>query len=453
MKYSKILLGVMAILFAFTSCKNDDDVVNAKPITAPLLQNPDGSANYVLQEADKDGTFDTFLWKEAYLGEGLTPTYELQFDLGTGDFSNPKKISDIKMNYYSMKVGDMNQMLREMGTTAGVMNSVQCRVVAKADGVEKASIPVSFLVNRWIYQDEIIVIGLYGTTVGAQEFLPMVNEEGTNKWSITALLDAGTFKFKDNSYRQTTYGKDTENAGKLIEDGGDSFTTLNKVYKITFDSDAMTYTLVESSFPNQLYIVGGWNGWNNTNDDSKNPIPAMMNNNFDGTFDSFINWTGAGGFKMVEIIGLWDPQYGDNSADLANGKLLNDGTSKDIPVAEAGMMFIQADLAKMTWKVTKTEWGIIGDATPHKWDKQTNFDAAKYDTATSTYSMEVDLNVGSIKFRANETWEINFGGVTENDLVGKAKFGGADIKIAEAGTYIIKLQLTSNNYNYSIVKK
>lgn len=452
MKYSKILLGVMAILFAFTSCKNDDDVVNAKPITAPLLQNPDGSANYVLQEADKDGTFDTFLWKEAYLGEGLTPTYELQFDLGTGDFSNPKKISDITKNYYSIKNGDMNQMLREMGTTAGVMNSVQCRVVAKADGVEKASIPVSFLVNRWIYQDEIIVIGLYGTTAGAQGFLPMVNEEGTNKWSITALLDAGTFKFKDNSYRQTTYGKDTENAGKLIENGGDSFTTLNKVYKITFDSDAMTYTLVESSFPNQLYIVGGWNGWNNTNDDSSNPIPAMMNNNLDGTYDSFINWTATGGFKMIETIGIWDPQYADSSAEPGKGTLTKGGDN--IPVAEAGMMFIQADLAKMTWKVTKTEWGIIGDATPKGWGDQTNF--TSFDAVTSTYSFEQDLTKGEIKFRGTSDWAVNFGAIDDahsSDLVGKGKLGGPNIKIAEAGTYIIKLQLTSNNYNYSIVKK
>ncbi|MDC1107026.1 SusE domain-containing protein [Prolixibacteraceae bacterium] len=450
MKYSKILLGVMAILFAFTSCENKDDVVSAKPITAPSIQNPDGSASYVLDPADANGSFDTFLWTEAYLGEGLTPTYELQFDLGTGDFSDPKKISDIEGFYYGMKVSDMNQMLREMGTTAGVLSNIQFRVVAKAGDMVQASTAVSFLVNRYIYQDEIITIGLFGTSVGDQEFMPMVNEAGTNNWSITSLLKEGDFVFKDNSYRQTTFGKDADNDGNLIENGGEKFITMNKVYTITYNGDDLTYTMEESSFPNQLYVVGDWNGWNNSNSGT---IPDELSNNFDGTYDVFMNWTAAGGFKIIETIGSWDPQYADLATDPGNNKLSKGGENISIP--DAGMFFIQADLAAMSWTVTPTVWGIIGSSTPLGWDGQTNFDVANYDATTKTYTMEIDLTAGELKFRGTEDWNINFGSVKGNggDLVGEATIGGDNISITEAGTYVIMLQLASNNYNYSIVKK
>ncbi|QZT35971.1 SusE domain-containing protein [Halosquirtibacter xylanolyticus] len=446
MKYSKILLGVMAILFAFTSCENKDDVGTVKPITAPLIQNPDGSASYVLEEADANGSFDTFLWTDAYLGEGLTPTYELQFDLGTGDFSDPKKISDIDKNYYSIKVGDMNQMLRELGTTAGVLSNIQCRVVAKSGEMVQTSTAVSFLVNRYIYQDEIITIGLYGTSVGEQEFLPMVPNVDRTQWSIITPLEVGNFIFKDNSYRQTTYGVDPDNAGMTIENGGNSITTVAKTYRVTFDLTTKAYTIEDYTFPDNLYVVGSWNNWvNKTVAGPGETLPALMRNVKIGNYEAYVYFADKGGFKFITELGSWDTQYADDSNNPANGNLTLGGG--DIPVVAGGMILITADLIGMKWTTTQTNWGVIGDATPGGWDTDTDL---VVDENTHLLSVTLDLTAGAIKFRANDDWALNYGDADMNGELDQDNDN--NITITDAGNYTITVNFNQYPYTYTLVK-
>jgi hypothetical protein len=53
----------------------------------------------------------------------------------------------------------------------------------------------------------------------------------------------------------------------------------------------------------------------------------------------------------------------------------------------------------------------------------------------------ITLKTGEIKFRANSDWAINWGGTTD-----KLTQGGANIKIADDGTYDIKLYAWADGF-------
>jgi len=84
--------------------------------------------------------------------------------------------------------------------------------------------------------------------------------------------------------------------------------------------------------------------------------------------------------------------------------------------------------------MTKTEWGLIGDATPGGWDNSTPM---TYDPATGLWSVTTTLVNGAFKFRANNSWDINLGGDLNN-----LSYGGDNIPIT-GGTYTITLNLTN----------
>jgi hypothetical protein len=80
-------------------------------------------------------------------------------------------------------------------------------------------------------------------------------------------------------------------------------------------------------------------------------------------------------------------------------------------------------------------WGIIGSATPTSWDSDTNMN---YDLNTKIYSITMNLIVGEIKFRLDDSWGTNFGG-SGGSLVSN----GANIPIPVAGNYTIKCNFDS----------
>ncbi len=70
-----------------------------------------------------------------------------------------------------------------------------------------------------------------------------------------------------------------------------------------------------------------------------------------------------------------------------------------------------------------------------------------YDAATGAWSIQLDLVAGSIKFRANDDWGLNYGDTGADAILEE---GGDNISIPTAGTYLIKLFLDKPDYTYSI---
>ncbi|NNM10281.1 MAG: RagB/SusD family nutrient uptake outer membrane protein, partial [Flavobacteriaceae bacterium] len=90
---------------------------------------------------------------------------------------------------------------------------------------------------------------------------------------------------------------------------------------------------------------------------------------------------------------------------------------------------------------TLSAWGIIGSATPNGWGDP---DEDMYETGTDQYALYLDLVAGEMKFRFDNAWTINLG---DNGADGSLEQDGANIAIAEDGTYFITLDVANLTYS------
>ncbi|RZK12888.1 MAG: hypothetical protein EOO46_01510 [Flavobacterium sp.] len=154
------------------------------------------------------------------------------------------------------------------------------------------------------------------------------------------------------------------------------------------------------------------------------------------------------GFKFSSQANWDGTNYGDDGS--FSGVLSATGENMS---AAAGYYRIEADTDALTYKLTNTSWGVIGNATPGGWENSTPM---TYDSATKKWSVTVAMTAQTApdngwKFRANNGWEINLGDTTVNSTDGTLRYGGDNIGIAASGTYKIELDLSNPRaYKYTI---
>ena len=175
-------------------------------------------------------------------------------------------------------------------------------------------------------------------------------------------------------------------------------------------------TAPEVEYPEFIYCTGGDTGW---------AAGSYALHGKNGVYKGF-------GYLSQEF--KFKPNDGDNwSGDweyVGEGQI---GQGSDnCPAPEASYYMIDVDLNAMTYALTPiTTIGVIGPAQPGGWDADTDM----------TYNVEggyweisgIQLAAGEMKFRANDGWDINWGGSLD-----ALTQGGANIAV-EAGTYDIKL--------------
>ncbi|NOY94872.1 MAG: SusF/SusE family outer membrane protein [Chlorobi bacterium] len=181
-----------------------------------------------------------------------------------------------------------------------------------------------------------------------------------------------------------------------------------------------------------LYVPGSYQGWN----PAEAPTFASVKSN--GKYEGYVYISEAGGFKFT-VTPSWDVNYGGSG-----GTLEPNGPNFEAP--EAGYYKLNANLNDLTYSFLKTDWGLIGSATPGGWDTDTNME---FDPVSETWILTIDLVAGEIKFRANDGWDLNYG---DDGADGKLEANGANIAIATAGNYTITLDLSHPVYKYKIVK-
>ncbi|MFY9150762.1 MAG: SusF/SusE family outer membrane protein [Prolixibacteraceae bacterium] len=177
----------------------------------------------------------------------------------------------------------------------------------------------------------------------------------------------------------------------------------------------------------KLWVVGSYNGWDNS-DKAKYIISTVTSN---GEAEGYVFLT-SGGFKLVTDHSWSDAAtFGDNGS----GKLTNPGS--DIQVPADGYYLIKANLGTMTYSITLTTWGIIGDATAGGWGDQTNM---TYNSTSQTFYLVSHLSsTGSFKFRGTSDWGINYGSELAD---GKLVKDGPNIPVPVESDYSITLDLS-----------
>jgi hypothetical protein len=200
-----------------------------------------------------------------------------------------------------------------------------------------------------------------------------------------------------------------------LDPNGANFTSPAGYYKINVNAAAapMTYTAIATVWG----VIGDAspNGWNDETALTYNPALTV--------------WTGGMHLTVAAMKfranHSWDYNYG---SDLANGILSAGGAN--IPVSLAADYAITLDLSHpnaYTYSVNR--WGLIGDATPDGWNSDQNM---TWDATNKVFTVTVNLVVGAIKFRANDAWDLNYGGD-----INALTSGGANIAVGTAGNYTI----------------
>ncbi|WP_340112026.1 SusF/SusE family outer membrane protein [Maribellus mangrovi] len=184
----------------------------------------------------------------------------------------------------------------------------------------------------------------------------------------------------------------------------------------------------------KFWVVGDYNGWDNS--DNAEFILSTINSN--GLAEGYV-WLKQGGIKLVTDH-TWDDAH--TFGDDGSGGLTNPGNNISVPAD--GYYRIRANLSDMTYSLTETVWGVIGDATAGGWSDQTNM---TYDTESLTFRIVTHLSeAGSFKFRGTSDWGINYG---SDDNDGKLQQDGANIPVEVESDYAIVLDLsTPNEYSF-----
>ena len=219
-------------------------------------------------------------------------------------------------------------------------------------------------------------------------------------------------------------------SGNLVQGNNGAFclpANYNATYlDITIDVVNLTYTITTDGQEPQvdpdaeydyLYIAGDADGWSGNGGKLASVKDA---NDYYGFF------TAGTKFKFQKFQGDWGTNWGGS-----NGNLVSGGAD----IEASGYVYVNANtnIGNLTYSITNiTSMGVIGDATSGGWDTET---ALTYNADTNAWEAEVTLTAGTIKFRANGAWDINFGGALDNLTI-----GGENITV-EAGTYKIALTL------------
>lgn len=280
-----------------------------------------------------------------------------------------------------------------------------------------------------VYDDPVFTL-VFTTEADGQywKIIPQSNVDASNVWNEGIEGVVGVEVDGDTSL-EGLLTTTAPQAGKIEKAG---------MYKMTLNMMDYTYKLEELNFEEYIYIPGNHQGW------SPATAPRLYGANFDGYYSGFSCLDG--GFKFTKGPDWAFGEYNWGSFTSHPEGFTGEGGG-DITCTVKDFYFIEANVAEGTLKATPTTWGIIGDATADGWnsDQDMTWNAEKH-----CWCATITLTDGTIKFRANDGWDINFGGNPDN-----LSAGGDNIPVT-AGTYDIDLYLertTSENIYCTMTKK
>ena len=255
--------------------------------------------------------------------------------------------------------------------------------------------------------------------------------DGVYQAKVTTAKDKNWFKFFEGS-KFVSGDWDAINSGALgckdngCEDAsgyiyytGDKWGELQTLvipgagtWIVTLDMNNLTYSVGKPI----LYMACDANGWNQidilNSDDGVNYKGYMYLNQNGFKFCTQPNWDGT--------------NYG--------GAFFGQESDNIMMTQEAGFYQVDVDLSAKTYTLTPFTIGIIGNATPNGWAGDTDM---TYNPEERCWELKnVELTDGEMKFRHTNDWNLNWGGPLDA-LV----HDGDNIKVAEAGTYDIKLKV------------
>ena len=187
-----------------------------------------------------------------------------------------------------------------------------------------------------------------------------------------------------------------------------------KYYRFQVNMAEMTYTITPLDFQEYVYFIGATDGWANAEQKLRSP-------NFDGIYTGYIYCADPNGwgneFKFQKTPGDWGTEI--NTGHMTSGISgdLADGGGNFKATAGEGVYYMVLDLA--TGSITGTKinnMNLVGDF--NGWNAADDAQQMKWNA--TDYCWEITgagVTTNGWKFTANNSWDINLGGDTLDNLV------------------------------------
>jgi len=450
MKYLSKLSLVLAVIISFTACKKLDQVPfnpNGQAVTLNA-----STTSVTTAAADSANKVISFSWSNPkYAQDSSLYKYVVEIDSTGRNFSKEYKLVVTGDRDTSLSGKQFNDILAQLGVVPGVAGSVEVRVTS------------SYGNNNEAYTSNVVTIAttpyIVPITVKASTAGPLTLAIA-NAANSAVKLDWNSTQYGNLPF---TYAIQVDTAGgdftnpQTISTGSDlskditvgelntlalqagvaanssknlamrvvAFQGANTVPSVI--SNAITVNVTTYLPFLYLYLPGDYQGWS---PDVAPRLGATVPNLNDYEGYVYVPAGGSYEFKMTNAPDWNHTAYGGDAATLSAT-----GPNLKWP-GGAGYYLVKANPTTMTWSATKTDWGIIGDATPGGWDNSTNM---TYDATNKVWVINsVPLTAKSMKFRANNGWDLNLGGNPS-----ALTYGGDNISVSEAGNYKIVLDLSN----------
>jgi starch-binding outer membrane protein SusE/F len=186
-----------------------------------------------------------------------------------------------------------------------------------------------------------------------------------------------------------------------------------------------------------LWVAGGFQGWN-----PGGATDSLMNTEANPIVQGYVYFPSAGTFKIVSQKNWDGPNYGAGDAGFLST------TGGDLSVPSAGYYLFKINMDDLSYTQTKTDWGVVGDATAGGWGGPDQ--NMTYSTHFKKWFATIPLTAAEMKFRANDAWDLNYG---DDGANGSLEEGGSNIAVSAAGTYSAIVTLSKpGDYSYMLTQ-
>lgn len=417
---NKILLLIVAATFLASCDKEEFTVLNPNAETTVSLS----ASDIVLDKGEAGQDVLTVSWTDPDYGFDAGAEYKIVF--ASGD----KSVTIVAGTNLSkvFETVQLNKILLNLGLKDGTPTEVSVQIQVILSAYHSFSSNTSSF-TATAFEDKLDLSTIWGVVGSATvngwdgPDMPFYTTNIADVLVAYVTLTTGEIKIRSNNSWTLNYG-DNGLDGTLDQDGANIPVSAG-TYKITFNSSALTYTIEAYTWG----LVGDatTNGWDG-------PDMPMAYDSFSDTWKAIVTLkTGEMKFRFNNDWGL---NYGDTGAD---GTLENGGANIAVT---AGNYLVVLDLKNLVYTITPINiWGVVGDAAPNGWDGPNvrfTLDFSKDDVWVIN---RIALTTGEIKFRTNDSWDLNYG---DDGLNGTLEVGGANIPVT-AGNYKIVLDFSNSS--------
>lgn len=274
------------------SC-DDREIIQGTNESSPIVA--DLSANSIV--LDKNYTSNpalTVTWSAAEYSIPVEVNYTVEIS-ATETFDDPVQLSTVTASttYITYSVSELNKATKSIGLSPDVAQKMYFRITAYlgSGSLSAVSNVMEVTVTPYVssptynYTDLYLIgttaVGTWDNNVGSAALVPLLKSANASEYTYTGFFEkvdgsSNGFKIIQNKGSWATqYGLGTAadtTSGSLSQDGGSGNLTVPSTgyYKLTVDTNALTYKLEPVAAPTATYetvgIIGDAtaNGWNSS---------------------------------------------------------------------------------------------------------------------------------------------------------------------------------------------